>query len=221
MGRRMVILATALARHGFRNLRAAAMAFMMAAGASESLACGYDTDDVSLERIGLDIVYPEALSVLAAMERAETTDRPLSTPIVRQRAFAFYQTASSLERLATKLRTKPATGPLVSFTLVLVEPMLWTRFEIRPPTPGDPMPADLASKVSTQVHASGPQAGELLVVSGVKVIEQIARNRLSIAEARAIGFLRLDGSEPQKTDFMASYGTIGGEHARSLVKTNG
>jgi hypothetical protein len=217
----MVALANDQAPGWLRNVCVAGMAIMIAAGASGSLACGYDRDDVSLERVGLDIVYPQALSVLRAMEGAETANRPLSASIVEQQAFAFYQTASSLERLAAALHARRATGPLESFTLVLVEPMLWTRFEMRTPKLGDAVSGNGVSDVSAQIHAPGPRAGELLVVSGAKVIEQIVRNRLSVAEARDLGVLRLYGSDAQISAFMVRYAIIGGEHDSRPGKTNG
>ena len=217
----MVILVKTRTRRNLGNVLAAAIGLALVAAATGSMACGYDKDDVSLERIGLSIVYPESLNVLAAMDGADTLDRPLSTSIVRQRAFSFYQTSSSLERLATKLAGTPAVRPLDSLTLVLVEPMLWTRLEIQPSKPGDPIVDDRQSHVSTQIHASGPRKGELLVVTGAKVIEHIARDRLAIAEAINLGVLRLYGSELQITAFKENYEMIGEEHVRNLVKTNG
>ena len=64
-------------------------------------------------------------------------------------------------------------------SVVLVEPMLWTRFE---PT---------AEGMRTILHTSGPTPGDTVLVTGEAVVAEIAANRLTLAQALARGVARL------------------------------
>jgi hypothetical protein len=80
---------------------------------------------------------------------------------------------------------------------LLIEPMLWTRF------------VSEGGDVRTQVHMSGPQAGDLVVISGEDVIREIARGQLSIGEAYRYGLIRLYGTEQQVALFLNLYDQVG------------
>ena len=69
--------------------------------------------------------------------------------------------------------------------VVLVEPMLWARFE---PT---------ADGLRTIVHVSGAERGDLVVVTGEAVIAEIAARRLTFRQAYERGVARLYGDEPR------------------------
>jgi hypothetical protein len=86
-------------------------------------------------------------------------------------------------------------------SLLLIELMLWTHFV----SEGD--------DVRTQVHVSGPQAGDLVVISGEEVIREIAKNRLSIGEAYPQGLIRLYGTEEQVRSFLIRYDQVGSERS--------
>ena len=86
-------------------------------------------------------------------------------------------------------------GSSSSFSLVLLGPMLWTRFA------GDD------GGLRAQVHVAGPTPGDLVLVSELIVIQAIADGRLAVGEAHREGLIRLYGSDEQRTRFLASYGT--------------
>ena len=91
---------------------------------------------------------------------------------------------------------EPSQTPI---SLVLVEPMLWTRFE-----PG-------ADGLHARVHVSGAEPGDLVLVSGEAVIGEIVSGRLTIGEAAERGLIRLYGSEEQKAEFIGTYPQVGSE----------
>jgi hypothetical protein len=77
-------------------------------------------------------------------------------------------------------------GP--SFSLLLVEAGLWTRY------------VPDAEGVSIAVHASGPQPADALVFTGEAVIEAITGGRLSVNDAFRRGLIVIDGSPAVSRD---------------------
>jgi len=166
-----------------------------------AVACGYH-DDVSLARGVLNWTYPDALHVVGAISKA-VAERSLPAPAPLSGGLGllgYHGTARALDQHAHQLRMSSGEmGP--SFSLLLIEPMLWTRFVSEN---GD---------VRTQVHVSGPQAGDLVVISGEEVIREIAKSRLSIGEAYRHGLIRLYGTEEQVKSFLTLYDQVGSARA--------
>jgi hypothetical protein len=161
-----------------------------------AVACGYH-DDVSLARGVLNWVYPDALHVVGAIAKA-VGERRLPAPISAERGpWSYHSAVRSLDQHAQQLRAL-AAGPPPAFSLLLIEPMLWTRFV---PDRGD---------LQAQVHASGPQAGDLVLISGEEVIREVTRNRLTVGEAYRDGLIRLYGTQEQVALFLALYYQVGG-----------
>ena len=103
-----------------------------------------------------------------------------------------------MERLAAALRVASGeTSPPFSSSLVLVEPMLWTRFQV-----------DRAG-ARTEVHVSGPRPGDAVLVSGETVIGEIAGGRLAFGDAHRLGLIRFYGSDGQLARFVELYANIG------------
>jgi hypothetical protein len=90
-----------------------------------------------------------------------------------------------------------AGGVASPFSLVLVEAMLWTRFD--------------GGELHMQVHVAGPQAGDLILVSGEDVIRAVAGGGLAIGEAYDRGLIRLYGNETQIARFLDAFKDVGGE----------
>ena len=86
----------------------------------------------------------------------------------------------------------------MTFSLLLIESMLWTRF------------ASDGSGLQSQVHISQPQAGDLVLISGEDVIREITNSRLFVGEAYRLGLVRLYGTEEQVRQFLALYDQVGG-----------
>ena len=163
--------------------------------------CGYD-DDVSVARGLLNWVYPDLLQVIGAMSAA-VAERRLPAPTFdagKPEPFGsgYRKTAQSLEKLGMELGASSTVPPL-SFSLVLVEPVLWTRFEAA------------GGALRARVHVAGPAPGDLVLVTGEAVLGEIASGRLSIGEARSLGFIRFYGTEAQVAAFLDAYRSIGGE----------
>lgn len=163
-----------------------AFAVLLALPASDSRACGYH-DDVTIARGFLNWVYPESLHVIGAISAA-TADKRLAFREIAAfdpLGLQYREMVKALTRFAELLGASPDQAPPMSFALVLIEPMLWTQFE--PGTEG----------LRAQPHVSGPQPGQLVLVSGQNVIHAIANGELGIAEAHRLGLIRLYGSEQQ------------------------
>jgi hypothetical protein len=169
-------------------------AVAMSAAASmpfDGLACGYHFSDVFQERVALNVVYPEAMHVAAAISTAQIEKRlpmPVSSAATPD-LFAYQRTVKALERLGAQL---VPDARLSSFSLVLIERMLWTRF-------------DLGGGVKVQIHVPAPETDDLVVVSGEDVIAEIVNARMSINEARKLGLIRLYGSDAQIAGFLAAF----------------
>ena len=183
-------------------MRIFAFGALIVCSPSEAAACGYH-DDVSLARGVLNWTYPDALHVVGAISRAVAERRlPAPAPVGGGLGLLGYHgTVRALDRYAQQLRLSSGEMPRPIFSLLLIEPMLWTRFVSED---GDVRP---------QVHVSGPQAGDLVVISGEDVIREIAKSRLSIGEAYRHGLIRLYGTEEQVKSFLTRYGQVGSAHS--------
>ncbi len=178
------------------RLSIAAVLFL-AASPPTVLACGYH-DDVSMARGMMNWVYPDALHVMGAISAA-IAERRLPAPATDAAPDLFSsryrRTAEALEQFGRALDHDKA--PALSFSLVLLEPMLWTRFEAA------------HGRLGVHVHVTGPEPADLVLVSGEAVIGEVAGGRLAIAEALRLGLIRLYGSEGQKADFIGTYQSSG------------
>src|SRR5262245_36062571 len=130
-----------------------------------AVGCGYH-DDVSLARGILNWTYPDALHVVGAIAMAVADGRlPAGAPRGVLGLAGYHGTVKALNRHAQQVRLASGEMPRPSFSLLLIEPMLWTHFE----SDGD--------DVRAKVHESGPQAGDLVVISGENVIREIANSQ--------------------------------------------
>jgi hypothetical protein len=60
--------------------------------------------------------------------------------------------------------------------------------------------------VRTNVHVSGPEAEDLVVISGEEVIRAIADSTLTVSEAHRLGLIRLYGTKEQVAWFLTLHG---------------
>ncbi len=163
-----------------------------------AVACGYH-DDVSLARGVLNWVYPDALHVVGAIAKAVSERRlPVSTSGGGEgNPWGYHHTVRSIDHYTQQLRAHSGGTRPPAFSLLLIEPMLWTRFA---PEGGD---------LQAQVHVSAPRAGDLVLISGEAVIREIANSRLSIGGAYRRGLIRLYGTEEQVEFFLTRYEQVG------------
>ncbi len=163
-----------------------------------ALACSYH-DDVSLARGVLNWVYPDALHVVGAVAQA-VSERRLPAPGSGRGLgglVAYHGTLRSIEQYSQQLRMASDGTRPAAFSLLLIEPMLWTRF------------ASENGELRTQVHTSGPQAEDLVVITAEPVIREVTRNRLTLGEAHRLGLIRLYGKEEQVAGFLTLYDQVG------------
>jgi hypothetical protein len=143
-------------------------------------ACGYHSaDDIAVGL--LNWAFPKALYVRTAVWTAENIG--LLPPRELQRPkdmFAFQKAAADLRAFASRLAAGgKGEGETVSLAVVLIDSVLWTRFEATP----DGYTAD--------VHANGPKSDDVVVVTDGKVLRALIEGSLDAAKAEAHGLFRL------------------------------
>jgi hypothetical protein len=173
------------------GLRSAVLAALVQVGQG-ALACGYeDPNSVMLQRGVLNLSYPNALHVLGALTQARLdgmipsqAGAPMTSradaPATKD-VFAYQRTAQMLQLFGETMQPAPALAEDLTFSLVLIEPMLWTRFSFQ------------AGEASTVIHTGGPQPGDLVIVSAEAVLRQIVDRSLSTRRAEELGLMRLYG----------------------------
>jgi hypothetical protein len=170
-----------------RTLALVAALAMLPAAAT---ACGLeDPNSIAVLRGSLQLAYPQALHVGTAVWQAQMAgtlprdafaQREDLSPEARGR-LRLVKANALLGKLAARLDAG-TRGPHPGITVVLVGPVLWSRFE-----PGD-------GRVRAQVHVAGPEQGDVVVVTDLAAIEAIAEGQLDVAQAIEMGVMRLYGS---------------------------
>lgn len=188
---------------------ALAASLMAAAPVSEGRTCGYDSPQTTSQGF-LNWLYPDSLYVVGAISREVAAGRlPVANfdqtgPDLFGHRFKL--TAAALEQFGDMLRVASPGPSQLSVSLVIVEPMLWTRFDQGP------------DGLRTTVHVSGAQPGDLVIVAGEAVIAEIAARRLTFGQAVERGVVRLYGSAPQIAQFLLCYSHVGAND--SAVETS-
>ena len=166
--------------------RAIGAAALIAAGtfATGASSCGYeDPSSVMVQRGVLNLSYPNALYVVGALTQARmegVVGRPTAAPASKDLfGSQFQMTARMLEQFAGALRIDVSDD--MAFSMVLIEPMLWTRFALRD------------GRVATWVHVDGPAEGAPVVIATEAALEEIASRRLTPKRAEEMGLLRIYG----------------------------
>lgn len=156
--------------------------------------CGYhDPSNVSLGM--LNWAYPDSLHVKTAVWMAQqegvlATSESSSGPDAQallQHMAQLRQTAASLGALQKGIASALDGREIPSFSVVLIGPMLWTRFRV------------VDGSLAMAVHVDGPAVEDVVLVTDAPVIEALAAGRLAPAEARRRGLLRPYG-RPQDVE---------------------
>ncbi len=128
-----------------------AAVLLTAARAPGAFACGYE-DPQSVSRGFLNWIYPDSLHVIGAISSAVAARRlpPANFEQARIDLFGrrYNATKMALEQFGEMLRTAAPSRSQPPVSLVLVEPLLWTRFER-----GD-------GGLHARVHVSGAEPGD-------------------------------------------------------------
>lgn len=154
--------------------------------APPSFACGYH--DPSQVAAGiLNWVYPKALYVKTAVWQAERAGvlepRKANEP---KDLFVLQRTAARLLKLAEHVSQRSdATVGDAAFSVVLIDSMMWTRFQRDAATRG----------WKALVHVAGPEPGDVVIVSHGKVVSALALEALTAKDARTHGLIRYYGPD--------------------------
>ncbi len=176
-----------LALRGSRAIGAAALtAFVTFSPAASS--CGYeDPGSAAVQRGVLNFAYPDALHVVGALTQARMTGvvaPPSEAPAAKDPfGSQFHKTARMLQQFGDLLGVDRVVD--LTFSMVLIEPMLWVRF------------AAHGGRVAASVHGDGPAAGDVVVIASEAALREIVGHRLSPERAEELGLIRIYG-EPAR-----------------------
>jgi hypothetical protein len=156
-------------------------------------ACGFeDPNSATVQRGILNWTYPNALYVQGALTQAHL-NRIIELPTAPAAQDLFgsrlRQTAEMLKRFGAELQLDGARD--FAFSLVLIEPMLWTRYTVS------------GGAVGTSVHVKGPEVGDLVVVSAEAALKEMVARRLTFQRAEELGLVRFYG-DPANTGRLRS-----------------
>jgi hypothetical protein len=160
---------------------------MLMAGMSPVHACGYH------EPTGTGLLaaaYPKALWVRTAVWQAQLAgELPASASssdaASRHSHGSLLAAAGLMQGIAAHLRSGRDAAP--PFAVVLIGPMLWSRFEPR------------LDGTELQFHAAGPTRGDVVLVTEPVVLGALADRRSTWRSASARGLVRAYG-ESAKVD---------------------
>lgn len=141
----------------------------------------------------LNWAYPDALHVRTAVWMAQADGRltrrepepdadPQSVTFRFQQSIRLRDTQARLDGLRGRLDTALAGQPMPAFAVVLIGPMLWTRFESAEGT------------VNMVPHATGPARDDVVIVTDEPVVAALAEGRITVREARAQGLVKTYGT---------------------------
>jgi hypothetical protein len=165
------------------------MALCMAGGvASPASACGFENPQaVALGT--LNWAYPNALYVGTAVWQAEDAGllpaRTQSAGTQSAGPLAFYRAAALMKQFGAQLADANLGQAQTSVSVVLIPQVMWTRVQLGP------------EGISVRSHADGPSAGDVVIVTGEKVVRALLDGRLNATVAEDYGLLRLYGARQQ------------------------
>lgn len=156
------------------------VALLAALATAPSLACGFH-DSMQLRKGILNWVYPDSLHVGTAVWRAQATGK-LAREDLAPNALGYLRTSMLLGRLRLALDAAHASAPRPHLSVVLLGPVLWSRYE------------STDDGVRLQVHVDAPAQGDVVVVTDVPVIDALVAGHLGAREALELGVVRVYGS---------------------------
>jgi hypothetical protein len=157
----------------------------LVAGSSTALPCGFeDPTSVSSARGVLNWAYPNALYVKSAVWRAQLDGLigRSEPPAAAQRLVGYHKVMGRLGAFRDRLSAVTDGGAVPAFSMVLIGPMLWTRYE---PT---------GTALNMTPHADGPSDRDVVIVTDEPVVAALIEGRVTPQAARELGLMRFYGS---------------------------
>jgi hypothetical protein len=170
----------------------ALVVLLLGATTGSANACGLeDPSSIAVRRGALSLAYPQALHVGTAAWQAQLDGRLPPDPLALRGdlspegrgALRLLRANTLLRQFALKLEAPASATARPKLAVVLVGPVLWSRFEVDGAT------------VRSSLHVAGPEPGDAVVVTEIAVIEAVSAGTLSLSEALAQGLVRLYGAE--------------------------
>lgn len=149
-----------------------------------ALSCGFeDPKNASVARGVLNWAFPDSLHVTTAVWQAQAAGviSRDEMPAAAKALVGFQKATETLAAFRDGLAAVHDGHAAPALAMVLLGPVLWTRFERK----------GLAVEMVT--HAVGPAAGDAVVVTDEPVIAALVDGRLTPRVAREMGLLRLYG----------------------------
>jgi hypothetical protein len=172
-----------------------ALGSVLLAVATAAAACGFeDPSSIGARRGFLNFVYPESLHVGTAVWQAQLAGKLPRDPLAQRAeltpeargAFRMMQASAALRALGARLASEGGDGaPNVS--VVLLSSVMWSRFEPQ------------GKAVNANVHVTGPEEGDVVLVTDTPPVRALADGSLEFSEALASGLVRLYG-DPVKVE---------------------
>jgi len=156
--------------------------FTLATSATVGRTCGFeDPNSAAMQRVKLNLVYPNSLYVQGAVDEALREGVLMPVHFTRPGDFfALQRTTRNLRRFGDIL-ADDAASDLPRFSVVLMGPVLWTRFH---PT---------VEGITTETHVAGPLPGDLVVAMDVPALAALVTGDVSGAKANETGLARYYG----------------------------
>ena len=170
---------------GGRNAVWICLASLMAAPTT-ALPCGFeDPNSATAARGILNWAFPDALHVTSAVWSAQLRGIIAREEVVSAPATAllgYQKVAMRLGAFRNGLSSTLDGRGMPAFSMVLIGPMLWTRFEL------------IGTTVNMTLHAAGPLGGDVVIVTDEPVVAAMNAGRITSQAARELGLLRLYGA---------------------------
>jgi hypothetical protein len=170
---------------------AVVVATSVLAGLTSATACGYhDPSSVNLGM--LNLAYPDALYVRTAVWTAgqdgvlPRSEQPAADSPDTEKLRAMLRLRATVVRLGAlreRIGAVPGSRTAPAFSIVLIGPMLWTRFE------------HSGATLQMDAHASGPASNDVVIVTDEPVVTALLDGRITPRDARALGLVRFYGGE--------------------------
>lgn len=160
--------------------------------AAPVLACSYDGEDNGLSVDTLNHYYPDSFGVVLSVLDARRVGRlERFTTETTPKLVALQRLTRALREIDGLRAPRPGSPDVA---VLLVESMFWARYP---------------EGRRVEVHLTGPQPGDVVIITSEDVIAGIAARRLTVAQAEAAGWLMLYGRPDLITAARAAFAAIG------------
>jgi len=151
-----------------------------------ALACGFHEATIP-DRGMLNFVYPGSMSVgtrtWMALNEGLLPVEPVQGSPQAQKALRHMRAHAALDQLKARLDAGGASRERPTLAVVLLGPMLWSRFE-----PG-------ANGAALTLHTDGPGDAQVVAVTEAPVVAALATGKLTLRDAQSLGLIAFYGPE--------------------------